>query len=455
MRVAVIGAGPAGFFAAGALLKAKNVFATVDIFDRLPAPFGLVRYGVAPDHQKIKKVRAVFEKIASDERVRFFGHVNFGTDLRREDVCAHYDQVIYSVGAPSDRRLGISGEDLSGSFSATEFVAWYNGHPDHATQTFPLNVKSAVVIGAGNVALDVARVLAKSVEELSTSDIANHSLDALKHSQIEDIYILARRGPAQAKFTNPELKEFGTLAVCAPVVSAADCALDPDSAASLEKNKTNRRNVELLKGFVGVDPQDKPRRVHFRFLTSPLELVGDAEGNVVGVEIVRNELRATESGYLQSYPTEDVERIDAGLVLRSVGYRGVCLPDVPFDERRAVIPNEAGRVIDPKTQRPLVGEYAAGWIKRGPSGIIGTNKPDAHETVAAMLEDLPTTPAVDDAHADLAAIPALLAERGVRYVTFEEWTKINDAELAAGKESGQPRVKFTTYDSLIGAIDAS
>jgi len=445
LRVAIVGAGPSGFFAAASLLKQKDVAVRVDMFDRLPAPYGLVRYGVAPDHPKIKSVEKGYARTAQDERFRFFGNVTFGSDVTHDELKAHYDQVLYTVGAQSDRRLGIPGEDLQGSTSATEFVAWYNGHPDYCDYSFDLSAKAAVVVGAGNVAMDVARILAKSVDELSSTDIAQHALDALADSQIEDIYVLSRRGPAQAKFTNPEIREFGEIQNARPIVHARDMELDDASAASLEGNRTGTRNVDILNGFVTEDFGDRKRRVHFLFNTSPTEVLGD--GKVEAVKIVRNELRPTESGYIQSYATDETDVLEAGLVLRSVGYRGVALPDVPFDERRGTIPHTDGRVLTESDGEVVEREYVSGWIKRGPSGVIGTNKKCAVETVNSMLADVPNLPETERPQDD--AITALLQERGVEFVTFEHWEAIDQHERAAGEDKGRPRVKLVRVEEFL------
>lgn len=449
LRVAIIGAGPSGFFATASLLKQKDVHVQVDLFDRLPAPYGLVRYGVAPDHSKIKSVRKVYARTASDERVRFFGNVDFGEDITRKDLKEHYDQILYTVGAQSDRQLNIPGEDLAGSYSATEFVAWYNGHPDYSTRHFDLSHKAAIVIGAGNVAMDVARILAKSVEELDASDIAVHAIDALHKSQITDIYVLSRRGPAQGKFTNPELKEFGQIEHAFPIVHKRDMELDPASLASLQGNRTATRNVDILKKFMELEDEGRPRRVHFLFCTSPVEILGE-DGKVSSVKIVRNTLEAGDDGYIQSHATDEYDTIPAGLVLRSVGYRGVPLKDVPFDARRGTIPHTDGRVLEPETQQPVSGEYVAGWIKRGPSGVIGTNKSCAAGTVKSMMEDLhtlmpaPRTGSIDE----------LLSARGVQYVSFQDWERINAAEIAAGEArcAGRERVKFVTLDEFLAML---
>ena len=449
LRVAIIGAGPSAFYAAGALLGQNDVAVSVDMFDRLPAPYGLVRYGVAPDHQKIKNVVRVYERTAKKPGFRFFGNVDFGRDLTHDDVRAHYDQVIYAVGAQSDRKLGIPGEDLPGSYSATEFVAWYNGHPDFVDRTFDLSSEAAVVIGVGNVAMDVARILAKSVEELEETDICDYALDTLRESNIRTVYVLGRRGPAQAKFTPAEIREFGQLDVADAVVDAAQLDLDEASAASLEDDLYARKNMKVLEDLAENGVTGKPRRVIFRFLTSPVEILGDEDAGVTHVRVERNELRPTESGYIQSYGTGETEVLSAGLVLRSVGYRGVPLPGVPFNERRGTIPNEAGRVVDPETGAVVRGEYAVGWCKRGPSGVIGTNKPDAVESVEQALADVPDLEPVDADRAAPGAIPALLDARGVRYVTFADWQNVDRQEVERGAPLGKPRVKYYRVDEIL------
>ncbi|MEZ4618326.1 MAG: FAD-dependent oxidoreductase [Caldilineaceae bacterium] len=369
LRVAIIGAGPSAFYAAGALLQAKETVLTVDMFDRLPTPYGLVRYGVAPDHQKIKSVTKVYERTAADPRFRFFGNVDFGADVTHTDLRRHYDQLIYAVGAQSDRKLNIPGDDLIGSFSATEFVAWYNGHPDFADLEFDLSCETAVVVGVGNVAIDVTRILAKSIDELKTTDIADHALEVLADSKIKDTYVLSRRGPAQVKFTPPEIKEFGELAIADVVVDAADLALDALSAAEAETSSETQRNLDHLRDYSTRELTGKARRVHFCFLASPVELLG-ADGKVAAVRIEKNVLRADERGYLNAEGIGEFETIPAGLVLRSVGYKGMPLTGVPYDTRRGTIPNDQGRVKDPESGATVRGEYVVGWAKRGPSGAL-------------------------------------------------------------------------------------
>src|SRR5919204_825376 len=375
LRVAVIGSGPAGFYAAGALLDAERGF-EVDMLERLPTPWGLVRLGVAPDHPKLKAVSRAFERIASKPGFRFLGNVEVSRDLSHADLVRLYDAVIYAFGAQSDRRLGIPGEDLDGSWSATEFVAWYNGNPDYQQPVFDLNVERAVVIGNGNVALDVARMLALTPEELAPTDATDPAITAIGESTIREILIVGRRGPAQASFTTPELQEMGELAGADVEVDPADLELDPASAASLEHDTNARRNVDVLRNFAAREPTGKRVTVGFRFFRSPVAIQGDEK--VESIELVRNRLEDRD-GYLAAVPTDERETIPCGLVFRSVGYRGVALPELPFDERRGTIRNEGGRVE--------VGVYCAGWIKRGPTGVIGTNKKDATETVAHLLED--------------------------------------------------------------------
>jgi ferredoxin/flavodoxin---NADP+ reductase len=446
LRVAIIGAGPAGFYAAAALFSQKTVQVTIDLFERLPAPHGLVRYGVAPDHQKIKTVARIFDRTAATPSFRFFGNVNFGQELTREDLHQFYDAVVYAVGSQADRRLGIPGEDLVNSLSATEFVAWYNGHPDYTDLKVDLSGESAVVVGVGNVALDVARILARTTEELAPTDIALHAEDHLAASGVREIFVLSRRGPAQAKFSPVEIKEFGDLAAADIIIDPAELELDPLSAATLETDAEARRNMEMLRELAERPRLGRERRVHFRFLVSPVEILGD-EGRVMAVRVEKNVLRADDTGYLNAYGTGQFELISAQLVLRAVGYRGVPLPGVPFDDRRGVIPNVDGRVTDPATGRAIPGEYVVGWAKRGAVGVIGTNRPDAIDTVQALLADVPTLPAACEP--DLAAVERLLTARGVQFISSDGWRLIDEVELARGQELGKPRLKFTRVDEMV------
>jgi len=432
MRVAVVGSGPAGFYAAGALLSADPP-AEVDMFDRLPTPWGLVRLGVAPDHPKLKTVSRAFERIAEQPGFRFLGNVEFGRDIHHADLVRLYDAVIYAVGAQTDRRLGIPGEDLRGSWAATEFVAWYNGHPDYQQLDFDLSVERAVVIGNGNVALDVARMLALTHEELEPTDATDASIAAIASSPIREILVVGRRGPAQAAFTTPELHEMGELA-------GADVIVDPAELQGAQPKGTNaERNVTVLQEFAAREPEGKPRRVVFRFFRSPVAILG--EERVEGIELVRNELDADE----RAMPTAEHESLPCGLVFRSVGYQGVELPGVPFDPATGTIPNEGGRV-EP-------GVYCAGWIKRGPTGVIGTNKKDATETVELLLEDAPAGRLDPKPDATAPAVDALLDERGVRVVEYAGWMAIDEMERAAGEKVGRPRVKLCTWDELLATAE--
>jgi ferredoxin--NADP+ reductase len=454
LRVAIIGAGPSGFYAAGALLKDKNAAITIDMIERLPAPHGLVRYGVAPDHQNIKAVSKVYDRTASDPRFRFFGNVNFGTDLTHGEVRDFYDAVIYAVGAQSDRRLNIPGEDLPNSMSATEFVAWYNGHPDYVDLDLDLSCKAAMVVGVGNVAMDVARILAKSVEELQDTDIADHALAALADSQIEDIYVVARRGPAQAKFTSAEIREFGHLEGADVLIDEHELHLDPASSASIEGDTGAQKNLDYMRAYTEIGETGKPRRVHFRFLLSPVEIL-EEDGKIVAVRCEKNRLRPTTSGYINSEGTGEYETIPCGLVLRSVGYRGVPLPGVPFHDSWGIIPNNVGRVIEAKSEQVVPGEYVVGWAKRGPTGVIGTNKPDAVESVNSLKDDVAQGRLTPASNPDPDAVVALLNERNVRFVTIDEWRKLSELETSAGEAQGRPRVKFISVDEMLAALQGS
>jgi ferredoxin--NADP+ reductase len=442
LRVAVVGSGPAGFYAAGSLLDADVPF-EVDMIERLPTPWGLVRLGVAPDHPKLKTVSRAFERIAAKPGFRFFGNVEVGRDLTQADLTRLYDAVIYAFGAQSDRRLEIPGEELPGSWSATEFVAWYNGHPDFQDLLFDLNVERAVVVGNGNVALDVARMLALTPEELSPTDTTEPAIEAIGASTLREIVIVGRRGPAQASWTTQELKEMGELA-------GADVRVDPVEIETAEADDTNtKRNLEVLREFAQREPSGKPLVIRFLFLHSPTAIHGETK--VESVELVRNRLEE-QSGRLVAVPTEERETIQCGLIFRSVGYRGVGLPDLPFDERRGTIRNAAGRVLD-ETGAHVACTYCAGWIKRGPTGIIGTNKKDAAETVAGLVEDVQEGRLQhrDDVSAD--AVEALLLERGARPVVYAGWTSIDELERAAGEKLGRPRVKLRTWEELLDAAE--
>jgi ferredoxin--NADP+ reductase len=453
LRVAIVGSGPAGFYAAGHLLKAKShpdLEVQVDLYDRLPTPWGLVRAGVAPDHPNIKAVSRVYEKTAAHPEFRFYGNVHYGTDLTHEDLLARYHAVMYAVGAETDRRLGIPGEDLPGSWAATEFVAWYNGHPDYRELEFDLSCERAVVIGNGNVAADVARMLALTRDELAVTDIADHALDVMADSNIREIVVLGRRGPAQAAFTNPELLELGDMTDADVHVDPRDAEVDELSREWLESDAasgTARKNVEILTGYAGREPEGKRRRIVLRFLVSPVEILGS--DRVEGIRICRNELR-DEDGSLRPCSTDTLEELECGIVFRSIGYRGIPVEGVPFDERRGTVPHEGGRILG-EDGEPLRGEYVVGWIKRGPTGIIGTNKRDAQETVDSLLQDLDAGRLNDPADPSRDSLEELLDERKPDHVTYAGWEAIDRAEKAAGEPQGRPRVKLTTTEELLEA----
>lgn len=445
-RIAVVGAGPAGFYATEALLKGLGDGASVDLIERLPTPYGLVRFGVAPDHQKIKSVTRLYDRTLADPRVRYLGNVELGRDLSLDDLRRHYHAVVLTVGSPTDRRLGIPGEDLPGSMSATEFVAWYNSHPDFQGLEVPLDAKTAVVIGVGNVAIDVTRVLAKTVTELGETDIADHALERLRGSTVEDIVIVGRRGPAEAKFTTKELRELGELANADIFVREDELDVGEASLAAIAGDVNATKNLEVLRGFAKQRPEGKPRRVHIRFLLSPLELRG--EGRVRSVVFGKNRLDERPGGGLAAVATGETEELSAELVFRSVGYQGTPLAGVPFDERSGVIPNDAGRVLEARGGAPVSGLYVAGWIKRGPSGVIGTNKACAMETVASLLSD--ELPAPVDPRPE--AVDEMLATRGARPFTAADWARLDAVETAAGAGAGRPRVKLVAVDEMLAAV---
>jgi ferredoxin--NADP+ reductase len=444
LRVAVVGSGPAGFYIAGALLSSGRA-GTVDMIERLPTPWGLVRLGVAPDHPEIKSVSRVFDKIAHQPGFRFFGNVEVGRDVSPDELAALYDGVVYAVGAQTDRRMGIPGEDLPGSWPATAFVAWYNGHPDYQELSFDLSAERAIVVGNGNVAVDVARMLALSREELERTDATEAAIEAIAGSGIREIVMLGRRGPLQAAFTSPELKELGELGAAEVIVDPRELELDAASEAALAADRsTARRNFELLAGYSRNEPGTKRKRLVLRFCSSPVAILGGER--VEAVEVVRNRLVPDASGTLRAVATDERETIPCGLVLRSVGYHGVAIPGVPFDPGRGVIANAGGRVLDPSGV-PLPGLYATGWIKRGPSGVIGTNKKDAVETAEALLEDA----GKGLLGCDGGALEALLRARGVRFVDYEGWEAIDERERVLGEPLGRPRVKLARWDELLEA----
>jgi ferredoxin/flavodoxin---NADP+ reductase len=453
MRAVIVGAGPSGFYTADQLLAAGF---EVDMLDALPTPFGLVRAGVAPDHPNIKAVIRVYEKTAAKPGFRFFGGVELGEHVSRADLLEHYHLVVYAFGTSDDNRLGIPGEDRPGSHAATEFVAWYNGHPDAADRDFDLSARRAVVIGNGNVAIDVARMLVLHPDELVVTDTADHAIEAFAESQVEEVILLGRRGPAQAAFTNPELRELADLMRAGVEVDPLDLELDEHSRRWLEEeaDATARRNVDILRSYAEATPKEASHRLILRFLRSPVEILGEGDdGPVTGVRVVRNRIEPSERGGLRAVPTGDEEVIECGLVLRSIGYRGRPVDDIPFDERRGLIRNEGGRVVDEDghVQR---GEYVVGWIKRGPSGVIGTNKKDAADTVAKIRADVEAGAVGSPAVGDADATAAFIAGRAPDAVTWEGWEAIDWAEKSAGEPYGRPRIKLVRVADLVASSRA-
>jgi ferredoxin--NADP+ reductase len=449
LTVAVVGAGPSGFYAVDALLKAPGLNVRVDLFDRLPTPYGLVRGGVAPDHQKIKSVTVVYEKTALDPRVRFFGNVKLGRDLTVDELRARYDKIVYAIGCESDRHMEIVGEGLSGSQSATEFVGWYNGHPDHRKLTFDLSCEAVAVIGVGNVAMDVTRLLACDPESLVKTDITDYALDALRNSSVKTVWLLGRRGPAEAAYSPAEIEEIGKLSTADLVVDPAEAAVDEVSRGDLAEGSVKKK-VEYVQARAALGAGSKPKKVRLRLRVSPVDILGK-EGRVTGLRVEKNKLVADGSGGVKAVGTGEFETLPVGLVLRSVGYRGIPVPGMPFDEKAGRIANIAGRVT--AGGAPLTGEYVVGWAKRGPSGLIGTNRADSVATVALMLEDWKA--GKFPAHAVDAApesIIELMKSRGTAFVTFAQWKELDRLELAAGAKAGKIREKFTRIEDMVAAL---
>ncbi|MBA4024626.1 MAG: ferredoxin [Gordonia sp.] len=436
LRVAIVGSGPAACYAAEELLVRGDV--EIEMFDRVHAPWGLVRAGVAPDHPETKGVADMFTKLFKPDALEFYLNVEVGRDISLAELREHHHAVIYATGAASDRRLGIPGEDLPGSHAATEFVAWYNGHPDHADRTFDLTGERAVVVGNGNVALDVARILTLDPTELAKTDIADHALEALRGSTIREVVVVGRRGPVQAAYSTSEFLALGYLPGVDVVIDDAELVLDPVSQAVLERPDADvslHLKMELAREYAGAPPNGTNKRIVFRYLSSPTELRGDDA--VESMALVRNEL----DGDLRAHPTTSTDVLETSLVLRSVGYRGEPVADLPFDSERGVIDNVHGRVAG------VEGVYTAGWIKRGPRGVIGTNRGDSRETVAALVEDFEagrlTAP-----RADRRALAALVSERQPDVIGKDRWREIDAAERSAGRPAGRPRVKFARFDEV-------
>ena len=426
----------------------------VDLFDRLPTPFGLVRGGVAPDHQNIKAVTRVFDKLAAQESFRFFGNVQVGRDLSVEELQEHYDQIVFATGNEAARRLGIPGEELSGVHSATEFVGWYNGHPDFRDRDFDFeSAERVIVIGNGNVAMDVTRILAKDPESLTATDIAEPALEALRKSRVKEILILGRRGPAQAAFTPKEIKEIGSLRCADLIVDPEDIELDAVTRQWMVDHETNRmkKNIDYLTETSRLSQAGADKRIELRMLVSPVEFRG-SEGRLTAVEIEKNELFESEDGTPRPRGTgvRTVEEIQ--MAFSAVGYRGIPIPGLPLDDRRGVLTNRDGRIVDPDSGEPVAGLYTSGWAKRGPTGLIGSNVADAKHTVEQMLEDLHDRRIQPAPKPQQQAIDSLLETRGVDRVTFDDWQRIDAMELDRGRERGKIREKFTRVGEMMSAL---
>ena len=449
LRVAVVGSGPAGFYAADWLLRQKELVVDVDVFERFPTPFGLVRFGVAPNHQKIKRVSAAFERTAQNPHFRLLGNVEVGKDLSVEELREHYDQVLFAYGSATDKRMGIPGEDLSGSYAATAFVGWYNGHPDFALEKFDLSTERAVVVGMGNVAMDVTRVLIRKPEELADTDIAPYALEALRASRVREIVLLGRRGPAQAAFDQTEIFDIAEL-------DGVDVIVDRDQARAAAADTSGldaaaRKNVKYLNELAERGSTGAERRVILRFLVSPVELCG--QDRVEAVRIEQNELVTRPDGSASARGTGRFETLESGLVMRSIGYYGTALAGAPFDERAGTIPNDRGRVTEGKGGSVIPGLYVVGWIKRGPTGLIGTNKNDAKETAELMLEDARALDREMSEPRAARAVEELLGDRGVRVVGYAEWRRLDELESKSGKELGKVREKFCSVEAMLAALD--
>lgn len=439
-RVAIIGAGPAGIYAADILTK-EHESATVDIFDRLPAPYGLVRYGVAPDHPRIKEIVKALRRVLSGDRIRFIGNVDYGTDVDLERLQQHYDAVIFSTGASSDRPLEIPGIDLPGSYGAADFVSWYDGHPD-APRDWPLTAKSVAVIGAGNVALDVARMLAKPADEQLTTEIPDNVYQGLALNEATDVHVFARRGPAQLKFTPMEFRELSHSPSVDVIVEPEGFEIDEAGQAAINASKSTKLVVNTLLKYLDTEPTGAPHRIHIHLCQAPVEVLG--EDAVTGLRTERTEF--VGDGNVRG--TGETIDWDVQAVYRAVGYYSSPLQNLPFDDARGVVPNEAGRVLD-ESGEPIAATYVTGWIKRGPVGLIGHTKSDASETIRCLLEDLPSlaAPTIEDEDALLRH----LLDSGVDVTLWDDWERLDAQEIALGAGAGRERVKIVSREDMIAA----
>jgi len=448
MRVAIIGSGPAGFYAAEALLRRTDTVVHVDMFDRLPTPFGLVRGGVAPDHQSIKAVTRVYEKTAARPTFRFLGNVCLGQDVTVEDLRRHYHQIVYAVGNEDDRRLGIPCEGIARCTPATVFIGWYNGHPDYRQAKIDLSVSRVAVVGNGNVAIDAARMLLRTPAELEKTDVAAHALEALRHSHVREVYILGRRGPEQASFTPPELKEFGEMEDVDPIVAPeelAGCAI-PENGGNTQQEK----NLKILQSFAARQPCTKAKKLHFRFLVSPTEIIADAEGNVGGIALEKNRLEVKPDGTVSARGTGEIEVLEVGMVLPAIGFAAKRIDGVPYDEKAKVIANEDGRVVDAVSRSVIANEYVVGWARTGPHGLIGSHKGASAHVVEHMIADGAGLEA--RGLPEREAINSLLCQRGMQIVSFSDWKRLDDVEVARGERRGAPRDKIVDVGAMLEVL---
>ncbi len=448
MRVAIIGSGPAGFYAAEALLRRTDTVVHVDMFDRLPTPYGLVRGGVAPDHQNIKAVIRVYEKTAARPTFRFLGNVCLGRDVTVEELRRHYHQIVYAVGNEDDRRLGIPGEGIARCTPVAVFIGWYNGHPDYRQAKIDLSVSRVAVVGNGNTAIDAARILLRTPAELEKTDVAAHALEALRNSQVREVFILGRRGPEQASFTPPELKEFGEMEDADPIIAPEELAgcVIPEAADGSQQEK----NLKILQSFAARQPGAKAKKLHLRFLLSPTEVIADADGKVAGLALEKNRLDVQPDGTVSARGTGEMEVLEVGMVLTAIGYAAKRIAGVPYDEKAKVIANEDGRVVDPVSRSVIANEYVVGWARTGPQGLIGIHKAASAHVAEHMMSDGAGLEARELPERE--AIDTLLRQRGVQVVSFDDWKRLDDVEVARGERRGAPRDKIVDVEAMLAVL---
>lgn len=448
MRIAIIGSGPAGFYAAEALLKRTDTIVNVDMFDRLPTPYGLVRGGVAPDHQNIKAVTRVFEKTAARPTFRFLGNVCLGRDVTVEELRQHYHQIVYAVGNEADRRLGIPGEGIPRCTPASVFIGWYNGHPDYRNAKIDLSVSRVAVVGNGNVAIDAARILLRTPAELEKTDIAEHALETLRNSRVREVFVLGRRGPEQAAFSPVELGELGEMEDAEPVVDL--CQLEGCMVPEPADHAPHGKNWEILRSFAARQPDAKKKKLHLRFLVSPTEILAGADGNVAGLVLEKNRLEIKPDGTVAAHGTGETEVLEVGMVLPAIGFVAGHVDGVPYDEKMYTIANEDGRVVDATSRSVIANEYVVGWACTGPHGLIGSHKPASAHVVGHMIADGAGLEA--RALPDRDAIVSLLHGRGVQTVSFDDWKRLDEVEVAHGMRHGAPRDKVVDVEAMLKVL---